>query len=120
MIFAQNAPLIFKLIWGLSAPAILLLAVYLLLHSRRLQLSGSTMTLTNRVGPFFSKTETFEPRHIVQFMHDNYLRSGNVHFYRLRLETTFGKKLTLADGLTEEATAQKLANRLMKWKRSVD
>jgi hypothetical protein len=120
MIFAQNAPLIFKLIWGLSAPAILLLAVYLLLHSRRLQLSGSTMTLTNRVGPFFSKTETFESRHIVQFMHDNYLRSGNVHFYRLRLETTFGKKLTLADGLTEEATAQKLANRLMKWKRAME
>lgn len=120
MIFAQDAPFIFKLIWGLSAPAILLLAVYLLLHSRRLQLSGSTMTLTNRVGPFFSKTETFEPRHMVQFMHDNYLRSGNVHFYRLRLETTFGKKLTLADGLTEDATAQKLANRLMKWKRSVD
>lgn len=120
MIFAQNAPLIFKLVWGLTAPAILLLAVYLLLHSRRLQLSGSTMTLTHRVGPFFSKTETFEPRHIVQFMHDNYMRSGNVHFYRLRLETTFGKKLTLADGLTEEATAQKLANRLMKWKRAME
>ncbi len=120
MIFAQDAPFIFKLVWGLSAPAILLLAFYLLLHSRRLQLSGSTLTLTHRAGPFYSKTETFEPRHLVQFMHDNYLRSGNVHFYRVRLETTFGKKLTLADGLTEEATAQKLVNRLTKWKRSVD
>ena len=117
MIFIQDAPFIFRLVWGLSAPAILLFAVYLLIHHRRVDVAES-LRIVNRAGPFWSKTETLEPRHVVQFTHDNYMRSGNTHLYRVRAETTFGKKLTLVDGITEEATVEKLAARLMQWKRA--
>jgi hypothetical protein len=48
------------------------------------------------------------------------MRSGNTHLYRVRAETTFGKKITLVDGITEEATAEKLIERLTQWKKAWD
>jgi hypothetical protein len=119
MIFINDAPFLFRLVWGLSAPAILIFAFYLLIHHRRVDVAES-LRILNRAGPFWSKMETLEPRHVVQFIHDNYMRSGNTHLYRVRAETTFGKKLTLVDGITEEATAEKLIARLMKWKRATE
>jgi hypothetical protein len=119
MIFINDAPFLFRLVWGLSAPAILLFAFYLLIHHRRVDVADS-LRIVNRAGPFWSKMETLEPRHVVQFIHDNYMRSGNTHLYRVRAETTFGKKITLVDGITEEATAEKLAARLMQWKRAAE
>lgn len=119
MIFMTGAPFIFRLVWGLTAPAIVLFACYLLIHHRRVDVADA-LRIVNRIGPFYSKSETLEPRHVVQFMHDNYMRSGNTNIYRVRAETTFGKKITLVDGLTEEATAEKLAERLMQWKKAAE
>jgi hypothetical protein len=119
MMFINGAPFIFRLVWGLSAPAILVFACYLLVHHRRVDVAEA-LRIVNRAGPFYSKTEILGPRHVVQFIHDNYMRSGNTHLYRIRAETTFGKKITLVDGITEEATAEKLAQRLTRWKRAVE
>jgi len=119
MIFINDAPFLFRVVWGLSAPAILLFAFYLLIHHRRVDVV-EVLRIVNRVGPFYSKSEALEPRHVVQFIHDNYMRSGNTHLHRVRAETTFGKKLTLVDGITEEATAQKLSERLTLWKKAAE
>lgn len=116
VMLATDAPLLFKIVWGISAPAIDIFAVWLLLHERRVDLSGSELRIDSRAGPFYSKREALEPRHIVQFTHDSNMRSGNQVFYRVRLETTFGKKITIIDGITEESTAAELSRRLMRWK----
>lgn len=120
LMLAKGAPFLFKLIWGLSAPAIELYGLYLLIHQRRIEFGGGAMRILNQAGPFYSRTDTLEPRHVVEFTHDNYMRSGNEHIYRVRAVTTFGKKITLVDGLTEEATAQQLAARLLQWKTAAE
>lgn len=116
VLLAQGAPLLFQLIWGITAPLIECYGIYLLLHQRRLEFSSSGIRIQNQAGAFYGKTEVLEPRHIIEFTHDSYMQSGNVHYYRVRAETTFGKKITLVDGITEELTAERLQERLRRWK----
>ena len=44
------------------------------------------------------------------------MQSGNQFYYRVRVETTFGKTKTLIDGITESVTAETLAKRLEDWR----
>jgi hypothetical protein len=116
VILVQDAPLIFKLAWGISAPLIELFGIYLLIHQRKLEFSDDSLRVMNQAAPFYADTKTLEPRHIVQFTQDGYMHSGTVRYYRVRAETIFGKKLTLIDGITDETTAEELVKRFEKWR----
>lgn len=116
VIILQNAPLLFKVIWGLSAPLIDLVGVGLLLHQRRVEFGQGQFRVINQFGHFYQKTETLEPHLVLGFTHDAYMTSNNTAYYRVRAETTYGRHLTLADGITVEATAEKLKQRLQQWK----
>ena len=111
-----GAPFIFLLIWGTTSPLILGLAVWMMLHDRRVDIGPDEMRVTDTVGPLYSKRQTFEQRHFVGFSHDSNMQSGEQFYYRVRGETIFGKKLTLVDGITESVTAQTLANKLENWR----
>ncbi len=113
----QGAPLIFRLVWGISAPLILVMGVWLSLHSRRVEIKPGELRILNRLGPFYSWQESFEPRHLTGFTHDSNMQSGNQFFYRVRAETIFNKRKTLFDGITESVTAEALAKRLEKWRK---
>lgn len=117
MLWKGDAPLIFRLIWGTTAPLIIGMGIYTLLHRRRVELGTEEMLIANNIGLFHSWRETYAPRHIVRFLHDTNMQSGNQHYYRVRAETTFGKTRTLVDGITESLTAGTLVARLEKWRR---
>ncbi len=116
----QGAPLIFQLFWGITSPLILGGSVWTLLHSLHLEINTREMRILNRVGPFYSWLEIFEPRHITGFIHDSNMQSGNQFYYRVRAETIFGKTKTLVDGITESVTAETLARRLDEWRKQND
>jgi hypothetical protein len=113
----QEAPWIFRIVWGISSPGLLIAAFWTLLHRRVVELGSDQLRIEHHIGPFYSWSETFEPRHIVRFTHDSNMQSGNVFYYRVRAETTFGKTKTLLDGVTESATAETVARRLEAWQK---
>ncbi len=113
----QGAPLIFRLIWGITSPLILGSGMWTMLHSRRVEFTAGELRILNRIGPFYSWQETFEPRHFTGFSHDTNMQSGNQFYYRVRGETIFDQKKTLIDGVTESVTAETLAKRLEQWRK---
>ena len=113
----QGAPLIFRLIWGITSTLILGSGLWTLLHSRRVELTAGGLRILNRTGPFYSWSETFEPRHFTRFSHDSNMQSGNQFYYRVRGETIFDQKKTLIDGIAESVTAETLAQRLEVWRK---
>lgn len=115
----QGAPLIFRLIWGITSPLILGSGVWTLLHNRRVELTVGELRILNRIGPFYSWRETFEPRHFTGFVHDTNVQSGSQFYYRVQGETIFDQKKTLIDGIAESVTAETLAKRLEQWRRRV-
>lgn len=117
VLMTQGAPLLFRLIWGITSPLILGLGLWTLLHRRRVQISPEELLIINSVSSLYSRRDTYAPRHIVAFTHDSNMQSGNQFYYRVRAETTFGKKETLIDGITESVTAETLARRLEDWRK---
>ncbi|MCF7786138.1 MAG: DUF3592 domain-containing protein [Prosthecobacter sp.] len=115
----QGAPLIFRLIWGITSPLILGTGLWTLLQSRRVEINSGELRILNRIGPFYSWRETFEPRHFVGFVHDTNMQSGSQFYYRVRGETIFDQKKTLIDGVVESVTAETMAKRLEQWRKRV-
>jgi len=113
----QGAPWPFRIIWGITAPLILGLGLWTLLHRRRVEIAADELRIVNSIGSFYSWHETYAPRHIVGFTHDTNMQAGNQFYYRVRAETTFGKTKTLIDGITESVTAETLAKRLEDWRK---
>ncbi|MES2659552.1 MAG: DUF3592 domain-containing protein [Verrucomicrobiota bacterium] len=116
-LICANAPLIFRVVWPVSAAGIWLVILYQLLHSRKVAFSSTGLEIANRIGPW-NRTADFEKSGLTGFSHDTNMTSGNTVFYRVRCEDVFGKKTTLADGITGSATAAALASRLEDWRRS--
>lgn len=116
VLILQNVPLLFKIIWGISAPIIELIGLRMLLHQRHVEFSRDQLKVVNQIGPIHQKPENFELHLIMGFKYEVYMTSNSTAYYRVRAETTYGKPITLADGSTSESTAEKLKNSLQKWK----
>ncbi|WP_395747992.1 DUF3592 domain-containing protein [Prosthecobacter sp.] len=112
----QDAPWIFRVVWGITSPLIIATGFWTLLHSRRVEIAGGRLRILNRVGLFYSWSDTFEKHQITGFVYDSNIQSGSQFFYRVRAETIFGKPKTVVDGITESVTAQVLARRLEAWR----
>lgn len=113
----QDAPWIFRLVWGLSSPLILGMGLWTLIYGRRIEITPDELRITTRLASLHSWKESYAPRHIIGFKHDSRSQSGNQAYYRVVAETTFGKKRTLLGGITESITAETLAKRLDAWKK---
>ncbi len=111
-----DAPGVFLLIWGISSPLILAGGAWTMLHRRRVEIAADEMRVLTTVGPLYSSRQSYAPRHFVGFAHNFTMRSNDAAYYRVRGETTFGKKITLADGITDAGVAEKLAQRLEQWR----
>lgn len=112
----QHAPLIFRIVWPVSAAAIWLIVLWNLLHKRSVTLSPAGLEIRNQLGPVIW-TQALEKSQITGFSHDTNMTSNNTSFYRVRLENVLGKKATLVDGITESTTAAALVKRLEAWKK---
>lgn len=113
----QGAPLLFRIIWGITSPLIIGGGIFTLLHRRQIEFMNEELIITEHLGPFYSWHTSYSPRQIVQFTHDTHMQSGNQFYYSVRAETTFGKTKTLIDGITESITAETLAKRFDDWRR---
>jgi hypothetical protein len=113
----QHAPLIFRLIWPVSATAIWLAIFWQILHKRAITIRPDGMEVRNQLGPFIH-TRNFAKSQILGFSHDTNMSSGTMNFYRVRFESVFAKKTTVVDNITESTTAEVLAKRLDAWKKS--
>lgn len=113
----QDAPWIFRLVWGLTSPFILGMGLWTLIYGRRVEITPDELRITTRLASLYSWRETYAPRHIIGFTSDTNMQSGNQSYYRVIAETTFGKKRTLVSGITESITAETLAKRLEEWKK---
>ncbi|MEO5716268.1 MAG: DUF3592 domain-containing protein [Luteolibacter sp.] len=113
----KDAPLLFRIVWPVSAAVIWISIIRMALHKRTVTLDHAGMTVSNQLGPVIW-TRTYTKRDITGFSHDTNMSSGNTSFYRVRLESVLGKKDTLVDSITESNTAAALAAQLDQWKKS--
>ncbi len=113
----QDAPWIFRLVWGLTSPFILGMGLWTLIYGRRVEITPDELRITTRLASLYSWKESYAPRHIIGFSSDTNMQSGNQAYYHVIAETTFGKKRTLLGGITESITAETLAKRLELWKK---
>ena len=113
----SDAPLVFRIVWPVSATVIWWIVLYQLLHRRHVSFHATGLEILNHLGPWV-RTVKVEKSQIVGFSHDTNMSSNNQSFYRVRMEDVFGKKRTLVDGVTESTTAAALAERLGDWRTS--
>lgn len=118
LLIRQHAPLLFRIVWPVSAAGLWLLVLWNLLHQRTVTLSATGLEVRNQLGPVIW-TRTFAKTRITGFSHDTNLSSNQTQFYRVRLEGGSGHKKTLVDGLTDTTTAEALVKRLEAWRMSV-
>jgi hypothetical protein len=113
----QNAPLVFQIVWPLSAGMIWLAICWQLLYKRTVTFTRDRLRLRYQLGPA-SRERVVGKSRITGFSHDTNMSSNNVNFYRVRLEDVVGRKKTVADGITSATTAEALVKRLDAWKKS--
>jgi hypothetical protein len=116
-LFKGHAPLLFKIVWPVSAAVIWLVVIWQALHRRTVTFDDSGLRVLNQLGPIQWRA-AFDRSQIVGFEYGSNMSSNNTQFYRVRLETFDGKKLTLADGITDPTTAKTLVERLETWRKS--
>lgn len=117
VLIVQHAPLIFRLVWPISAAAIWFSIIWQIFHKRAVAIRPDGMEVRNQWGPIIH-TRNFEKSQILGFSHDTNMSSNSTSFYRVRLENVIGKKITIVDNITESATAEVLAKRLDAWKKT--
>lgn len=110
----RDAPLIFQIVWPVSAGVIWLTVFWQLLYKRSVTFTGDGLHLRHQLGPV-TREETILKSQITRFSHDTNMNANSVNFYRVRLESVFGKKKTVADGLNRSHTAEALVQRLEAW-----
>lgn len=117
LLIVQHAPLLFRMVWSVSAAAIWLSIIWQILHKRAVTLGAYGMEVRNQLGPFIH-TRNFEKSQILGFSHDANLSNNTTSYYRVRLESVIGKKTTVVDNITESTTAEVLARRLDAWEKA--
>ncbi len=116
LLIKLDAPLVFRLVWPLSALAIWLALFWNLLHKRSVRFSAGGLEVSNQLGPVVWQRTVSKPD-INRFSHDTNMSSNQTRFYRVRVHNMAGKAFTLADGMTDATTAEALATVLDRWRR---
>ncbi|MES2476752.1 MAG: DUF3592 domain-containing protein [Verrucomicrobiota bacterium] len=114
LLVVKEAPLLFRIVWIGSATAIWCSIIYQLIHRRQVSFDASEVVIANRLGPW-TRTARMGKSEITGFNQGVTSSSGNTQFHRVRLEDVYGRKMTVADNITESATAEELVRRLEAW-----
>lgn len=117
ILIKQQAPILFLIIWPVSAALLWLLIIWKLFYKRTVTCSRDGLTIVHQFGPV-RREASITKSQITGFSHDTNSSSNNTSYYRVRLENTLGKKTTLADGITSSTTAEALSKRFDSWKKS--
>lgn len=115
-LITQHAPLLFRLVWTVSAAVIWLSIIWQIFHKRSALVTPQGLEIRNQFGPLI-RTRRMEKHEITGFSHDSNMSSNTTPYYRVRLESVLGKKHTLADGIIGEAAAAELMKRMDDWRK---
>lgn len=115
VLFRQEAPLLFRSVWSVSAAGIWLMIFWQFLHRRQADFDPSGLSLRNQLGPV-AWSQLLDKRSIRSFRVSQGARMNNTQFYKVQAETLAGKRHTVADNLTDNFTAEALATRLNEWR----
>lgn len=116
LLLHQHAPLLFRVVWPVSAAALWLVIVRLLLLRRTLTFDDTGLRVLNQLGPAEWRLDLARDQ-ILGFACDSNVQSNNRSFYRIRAETVFGRKHTVLAGLDHRDTADALIDALERWRR---
>jgi hypothetical protein len=117
LLIRQHAPLLFRLVWPISAGVIWGVILWQLLHRSCATFTRGGLTLRQQLGPL-SWESLFEKSAISGFSHDTSASSNQTSYYRVRLVHVSGKKQTLASGIDRSDTAAALVASLDEWRKS--
>lgn len=115
VLFRQDAPLLFRSVWSVSATGIWLIIFWQLLHRCQADFGPSSLSLRNQLGPI-AWSQALDKNLIRSFRVSQGARMNNTQFYKVQVETVTGKHATVADNLTDNFTAGALATRLNEWR----
>lgn len=115
MLFADEIPLLFPVVWGASSLLIWWLVI-LMFQNKQVHFSDSGMEIYTQLGPWNNR-QSFERRQLLEFTHRTNMTSGNTRYYQVRAEATYGKKVTVLDGITNELVVENLCRLLESWRK---
>ena len=111
----SDAPGLFPLIWGASS-AMLWWMILMQMKRRRLRLTDDQMEVAWSLGPWNGR-QMYERRHLVQFLNSVNMSSGTSQYHVVKVETTFGKKVTVVDGIPSALVVDNLCRLLERWRK---
>lgn len=114
-----DAPRLFPLIWGVTS-AMLWWMIILQMKRRRLRFTDDQMEVAWSLGPWGGR-QVHERRHLVQFTNlvnmSSETSSGTTQYHVVQAETTFGKKVTVVDGLPSALVVENFCRLLERWRK---
>lgn len=115
MLLNSDAPGLFPLIWGVTSVMMWWMTV-LQMKRRRLRLTDDQMEVEWSLGPWNGR-QIYERRHLVQFLNSVNMSSGSTQYHVVKAETTFGKKVTVLDGIPSALVVENLCRLLERWRK---
>jgi Protein of unknown function (DUF3592) len=105
-----------QVFWGATSIVLWASLIWWAFHRRTVQFEDQRITVTNEVGPW-KRTVTFDRQSLSEVSHCVGMHSGKKRYFQVQFKSLQGKKIILADGISEEAAARKLANSVSDWSR---
>jgi hypothetical protein len=113
----SDAPLLFKIIWPVTAAGIWLIIFHQMVSRYELRLENGEAHVTRKILVYQSRV-VVPVRTIAAVSHGTNSSMGNTRFYWVKLETTAGKDITVASGIAGEPAALGLVRHLERWRKS--
>ncbi len=115
LLIAQQAPLVFRIVWPLSSAIIWLIILRILIYRKSFSLDDSALNLWHQLGPY--RWSRAIPRvEITGFDFDSNGEVNGQPIWRVRLSRATGRPITLVGGLKQSLSAETLAAELEKWR----
>jgi hypothetical protein len=112
----QQAPLLFRIVWPVSATLIWVGIVYMASHSRNVYLTPDRLDILNCYGPI-RRTRTRSRETLAEFFNNSNMQSGNTTYYRVVALGKDNRQNVVADGIKKATTAAALTRSLEQWRR---
>ena len=111
----SNAPMLFKLVWPVSAAGMWALLLHVLAVRRELTLSGDEIQISRRWLKW-QRVRAISAQEVAAVTHATNTRVNNSAYYHVKIELKDGAKITVADGIAGETAALGLKRHLDRWR----
>lgn len=114
-LWISDAPILFRMVWPVSAAGIWLLVIHLLVSRKELRLEGNQIALRS-VSLAGVKLDRISADDVAGFSHSSNTQVGNTRYYVLWVDRVDGGKVTIADGIAGDSVVSELEHHLEQWR----